>query len=299
MPDFKDIDKMETTEPQVITRMSYAYIEVNSEEATTDEEIAEKEKKIEAAGKRLDTKFNKRTQRKLTQEEIEEMQTVFERWCKRHNLPSTYTLEDCGILHSDKNCPMQHFHCDAAAVNTYTREGRTLEQMELAMICCPWSDGGLMVRQRKRKEKGKPLAKKVKIKKGQCIVFRGDFIHAGAAYKIENERLHLHLKPNMAGFDEMFQMRTKGNVESPHSANVKFNIAGFKTSRAHKLFYGCKIQNSQLFFLEQKNGLSKWINHKSISKPSCNKGTYFLIAEYMLGSKSPTSPNQVNTNPVE
>ena len=81
----------------------------------------------------------------------------------------------------------------------------------------------------------------------------------------------MHLKPNMAGFDDLqkrkkFQMRTKGNVESPHSANVKFNIAGFKTSRAHKLFYGCKIQNSQLFFLEQKNGLSKWINHKSISK---------------------------------
>ena len=51
-----------------------------------------------------------------------------------------------------------------------------------------------------------------------------------------------------------------------YASNIKYNIAGFKASRAHKLFYGCKIQNSQLFFLEQKNGLSKWIHHKNISK---------------------------------
>ena len=35
------------------------------------------------------------------------------------------------------------------------------------------------------------------LSKGECIIFRGDFIHAGAAYKKENERVHLHLKPNL------------------------------------------------------------------------------------------------------
>ena len=104
-------------------------------------------------------KFKKQKQRKLTRTEMKKMQEVLEPWCKRHNLPSTYTLEDCGILHSNKNCPMQHFHCDAAGVNTYTDEGRTLEQMELLMICCLWSDGGLMVRQQKRKENASVMDK--------------------------------------------------------------------------------------------------------------------------------------------
>ena len=42
------------------------------------------------------------------------------------------------------------------------------------MICCPWSSGGLMVRQQIRKEKGKRVAKYVPIEKGECIIFRGN-----------------------------------------------------------------------------------------------------------------------------
>ena len=83
----------------------------------TNTKRAEKEKKIDASAKRLDMKFKKWKQCKLTPTEMKKMQRVLGPWCKQHNLPSMYTLEDCGILHSNANCPMQHFHCDAAEVN--------------------------------------------------------------------------------------------------------------------------------------------------------------------------------------
>jgi len=47
--------KKDKREQQVITCMLHAYIAVNSEEAATDEEKAEKEKRIDASAKRLDT----------------------------------------------------------------------------------------------------------------------------------------------------------------------------------------------------------------------------------------------------
>ncbi len=105
------------------------------------------------------------------------------------------------ILHSRPGCQPQAAHCDYVP----DEELRAVsdETMPLAMIVCLMPETRLKIWPHSARlatsepallTRVKPIpCQEVELDRGDILVFRGDFVHAGSGYKADNYRIHYYL----------------------------------------------------------------------------------------------------------
>ena len=104
------------------------------------------------------------------------------------------------IITSFAGCQEQAPHCDW---NIFDFSGDDSDGCPYGFLLCidetcqlvVWESSHLTVRLGQIDEDRLPEKKCIHLTRGDVLIFRGDLIHAGAAYEIENVRLHCYLDP--------------------------------------------------------------------------------------------------------
>ena len=104
------------------------------------------------------------------------------------------------IITSFAGCQEQAPHCDW---NVFDFSGDDCDGCPYGFLLCidetcelvVWESSHLTVRLSQIDEERLPEKKRIYLKRGDVLIFRGDLIHAGASYETENIRLHCYLDP--------------------------------------------------------------------------------------------------------
>lgn len=115
----------------------------------------------------------------------------------KQNIKTSSIPTDPVIIHSLSNCQVQAAHCD------YTpNDLKSISNIDipLSMLLCLMKDTTLRIWPNSSKlfsVKNNNIdiiePRELKLKPGDIIIFRGDFIHAGSGYENENLRIHYYL----------------------------------------------------------------------------------------------------------
>lgn len=125
---------------------------------------------------------------------------------KREGLMEGLVMKECHLLHSTRHCKQQRLHYDFnpdTISNLAVKPRSVLLALEDETKLIVWD-----------KDMAKP--RDLILKRGDCVVFDADVVHAGAAYDKPNTRLFCYLdakdaprKPNQVWFPDLKRLASR------------------------------------------------------------------------------------------
>ena len=149
---------------------------------------------------------------------------------ERKGLMEGLVMKECHLLHSEKGCPRQKLHYDFnpdTIPNLAVKPRSVLLALEDETKLIVWD-----------KDTAKP--KELMLKRGDCVLFNADVVHAGAAYDKPNTRLFCYLdaedaprKPNQVWFPDLTRLKLASRPKRQCKKRDIFTI-GFEPASTYK-----------------------------------------------------------------
>ena len=149
---------------------------------------------------------------------------------ERKGLMEGLEMKECHLLHSEKGCLRQKLHYDFnpdTIPNLAVKPRSVLLALEDETKLIVWD-----------KDTAKP--KELMLKRGDCVVFNADVVHAGAAYDKPNTRLFCYLdaedaprKPNQVWFPDLTRLKLASRPKRQCKKRDIFTI-GFEPASDYK-----------------------------------------------------------------
>ena len=172
-----------------------------------------------------------------------------------------YKHGNLALLRSFANGVKQNPHTDSAAINEYC--GNPVARMSLGIVAFPWQAGRLLFRPRRTSDTEKLEFEAIQVPKGMCIVFRGDWPHAGDSYPRRHDRMHFYL-------DAKYQLTNKRETNTTYvhpTLNHLYHHKAYKYNLEAHTLYGVR-QNPNYapvqFLFAKKTGRVEWKNYNDM-----------------------------------
>ena len=110
------------------------------------------------------------------------------------NINSNLSVNNWVILHSKPGCGDQATHCDDALPGTMTNIDDEYIPLAVLVSLMPNTKIHVWPKSHHITNQSRPIKRRtIEMNSGDIFIFRGDLVHAGSSYDIDNYRLHAYM----------------------------------------------------------------------------------------------------------